>query len=74
MMAIQKMYFTMESSHGEPDYNSLKWQLGNLRGVTSMDIDTASNGVSVDFDDSLVTQNRVESALQELGYQRGQAL
>lgn len=53
---------------GTPDYDALKFQLGSMRGVISMDIDGNTNQVSVDYDDTLVNEKQISRCLNDLGY------
>ena len=55
---------------GKPDYEALKFQLGSMRGIISMDIDGESSGVSVDSDDIYVNETQISRCLNEIGYRR----
>ena len=53
---------------GEPDNLALKAQLGSLRGVLNMDIDSRTNSLGVDYDDQLVSEKQISRCLEEIGY------
>ena len=55
---------------GKPDYEALKFQLGSMRGIISMDIDSENCGVSVDYDDIYVSETQISRCLNEIGYKR----
>ena len=63
-MANREIYF-ME--RGEGDYDALKFELGAMRGVISMDMD-GDGSVHVSYDDSFVNERQISSCAGPLGY------
>ena len=63
-MANREIYFT---ARGEENYDALKFGLGSMRGVISMDVD-AGGGVRVSYDDVYVNETQLASCVNPLGY------
>lgn len=66
-MSQQKVYFKNTTNH--ENYEALKLQLGSLRGVIDMDIDSQNQGVCIDFDDTFVTRKQLKKCLADIGYE-----
>lgn len=66
-------YFDLKNPNGDPNYDALKLQLGSLRGVVAMDIDSRAHGVSVVFEDSLLSKKQIALVLKDVGYELSNA-
>lgn len=66
-MAIQaaKFYCT-----GIPDYGVLQDQMARMPGITRVAIDRRAAGVTVDWEDTAVTPQRIELMFNALGYRK----
>lgn len=69
-MSIQNVCF--QSTSSTPDYEALKSQLSSLYGVTSMEINSKKQNVSVDFDDTYTSVDQIQECLDAIGYQLAQ--
>ena len=58
----------MRNSSSSPDFDSLKQRLSALRGVTEMDIQSADNGLVVDFDERFSSAQEIVNTLEEIAY------
>lgn len=67
-MSHSSAYFSVGKIAGKHDSNELKRGLDALPGVMSVSINSAKNQISVDFDDTGVTQNKIQRKLEDLGY------
>lgn len=63
-MSIRQIHYARKSG---ADYDALKFSLGSMRGLVSMDMD-ADGGVSVSYDDTLVSDRQISRSLTDLGY------
>ena len=65
---MQRLLF--ECSTASPDYKALKAQLSSLKGVISMDINSRTGALSVDFDSHTVTPRQISQSIRDIGYQQ----
>ena len=68
-MSRESAYFIVRNLDGKHDLKELKQELDTLRGVSSVSVNTQNHLVSVDYDSSGVTYDRIEHRLNRLGYE-----
>ncbi|MEM1485418.1 cation transporter [Oscillospiraceae bacterium PP1C4] len=68
-MSKESAYFNIENLSGKHDLKQIKKELSTIRGVLSVGVNTDSHCVSVDFDNSGVSHERIEKCLNKMGYQ-----
>lgn len=64
-MSYQKLQYSPEKS---PDLSAVKFKLGSMRGIVSMDIESKSNLLNVAYDDTYVNEKQITECMNELGY------
>lgn len=64
-MSFQKLQYSPEKS---PDLSAVKFKLGSMRGIVSMDIESNSNLLNVAYDDTYVNEKQITECMNELGY------
>ena len=68
-MSRESAYFIVRNLDGKHDLKELKQELDTLRGVSPVSVNTQNHLVSVDYDSSGVTYDRIEHRLNRLGYE-----
>ena len=66
-MAIQAARFYCT---GTPDYGALQDQMARMQGITGVALDRRAAGVTVGWEDTTVTPQRIELMLNALGYRK----
>lgn len=68
-MAKASVYFILDHIHDKHDGKAIKRELDALPGVLSVSVNDHSKRVAVDFDTTGVQSGRIETLLEQMGYQ-----
>lgn len=68
-MPYESADFIVESIHGKKDIKEIKQKLDSLHGVSSVSVSPEHNLVSVDYDSSGVSYDKIENFLNRMGYE-----
>ena len=68
-MSRESAYFQLSSVSGKHQSNDLKRELNAFAGVLSVSVNKEKNLLTVDYDNTGVTCDRLENRVKELGYQ-----
>ena len=67
-MATVNVYFTVKKEVGLHDTTLLERALDSLPGVTSVGINKQTDMITVDFEDTRLTQKEIREKIEILGY------
>ncbi|MEA4814425.1 MAG: heavy metal-associated domain-containing protein [Oscillospiraceae bacterium] len=68
-MSKESAYFQLSNLSGAHDTKELKRELGAFHGVLSVSVNTEKDLLTVDYDNTGVSCDRLEKCLNQLGYQ-----
>lgn len=68
-MSKESAYFQLSDLSGKHQTKDLKRELDAFAGVLSVSVNPQKNLLAVDYDNTGVTCDRLESRLKQLGYQ-----
>lgn len=68
-MAHSNANFIQNDSFSGDNYDALKLQLGAMRGIISMDIDSENHSVYITYDNSFVSLKQIDRCLNNIGYE-----
>jgi copper chaperone len=65
---MQKLIFNVEGMSCSHCENRVKKVVGSLNGVGSVDVNLTQKTVSVELDQSSITEKQIKDAIEEQGY------
>ena len=68
-MSKESAFFQLSERSGKRQKRDLKQELDAFAGVLSVSVKTGKNLLTVDYDNTGVTCDRLENRLKQLGYQ-----
>ncbi|NLG53973.1 MAG: heavy-metal-associated domain-containing protein [Clostridiales bacterium] len=67
-MPRESVCFKVENINDKYNFKLIKKRLDSIKGVLSVSLNDDNKQVSVDYDNTGVSRNRIEESLSEMGY------